>query len=123
MVLRQENTEKGPAAIIDINSILSKPKGKIKEKPPPMPMPERLRAATSMMTEVEKSFAQRRATVGKKEVAQQLEANLAAGEDDSRRTPDTEISFDEFLRRPMKTALTSDPNLVKSLRLYSVRYS
>jgi len=104
-------------AILDLNFI-PKPKEKVKEKPAPMPVAERLRVGSSMMTDIEKSFAQRRMTVGKTEAANLLQTNVNALVDD-RLEREAEISFDEFLRRPMKMNLARDPGLVKSLRLYS----
>ena len=111
----KENSDSGPVAILDPNFI-PKPKEKAKEKPPPLPMAERLRVGSSMMTSIEASFANRQMTVGKTEVNDMLKTNVVA-EVDVRDT--NEVSFDEFLRRPMKMTLARDPGLVKSLRLYS----
>jgi len=111
----KENAENGPEAMFDLNFI-PKPKEKVKEKPPPMPMNERLRVGSSLMTSIEASFANRQMTVGKTEVPEMLKTNIAA-EVDPRDA--NEVSFDEFLRRPMKFTLARDPGLVKSLRLYS----
>ena len=111
----KENSENGPETILDPNFI-PKPKEKTKEKPPPLPMAERLRVGSSMMTSIEASFANRQMAVGKTEVTEMLKTNVVA-ELDARDT--NEVSFDEFLRRPMKVTLSRDPGLVKSLRLYS----
>jgi len=113
----REEKENDPVAILGLNFI-PKPKEKVKEKPAPMPVAERLRVGSSMMTDVEKSFAQRRMTVGKSEAANMLYTNVNTLVDDQLER-EAEISFDEFLRRPMKVNLARDPGLVKSLRLYS----
>ena len=111
----EEQGAKGsPDAMFDLN-IFNKPKEKEKAKPP-MPMVERLRVGSSLMTNIEASFAQRRRTVGKKEVATMLQTNVSSN---AAVELDEEISFDEFLRRPMKVSLSRDPGLIKSLRAYS----
>jgi len=111
----EQGTKGSPGAMFDMN-IFNKPKEKEKTKPQPMPMVERLRVGSSLMTDIEASFAQRRKTVGKKEVASMLQTNISSNADVDL---DEEISFDEFLRRPMKVSLSRDPGLIKSLRAYS----
>ena len=114
-IVEDEGAKGSPNAMLDLN-MLSKPKEKEKPKPPPMPMAERLRVGSSLMTDIEASFAQRRRTAGKKEVAAMLQTNASSAADTEL---EEEISFDEFLRRPMKVNLSRDPGLIKSLRAYT----
>ena len=111
-----ENAAQG-ADTMDLN-FANKPMEKEKETPLPMPAAERLRVGSSIMTGVEQSFAKKRMVVGKTEVADMLQASAITNLD-SQADPAIEMSFDEFLRRPMKTHLARDPGLVKSLRMYS----
>ena len=115
---KMEQTANGPDALLDF-SLIGKAEEKVKAKTP-VSMPERLRAGFSMMTSIETSFAARCAAVGKTEVSDMLETNtnMDMSEFESLGRG-AELSFDEFLRRPMKVHLARDPGLVKALRTYA----
>ena len=115
---KMEQMVKGPDALLDL-SLIGKAEEKVKSKTP-MSMPERLRAGFSMMNSIETSFAARCTAIGKTEVADMLQnnTNMDMSEFESLGRG-AELSFDEFLRRPMKVHLARDPGLIKALRTYA----